>query len=126
MVPAYATAEDVAVGFRPLRTDEITKCDALIIEAGVMIDAAANTAPAEIKKVVTCRMVRRALGSDAGDTPLGATQGTVSALGYSQTWAMASGGSTGELYIGKAEKAMLGIANKIGASNPYMEESANA
>lgn len=119
-LPSYATVAQVEAGFRPLTTDEASKCEQLIVEAGVMIDAAAPTASADIKCIVTCRMVRRALADSGIGTPIGTTQGTVSALGYSQTWTLGSG-STGELYIGKSEKTLLGVSNKIGSSNPFSE-----
>ena len=120
-LPMYATVEDVEAGFRTLDTDEQAKCSALIEEAGVMIDAIAANASENAKRLVVCRMVRRALGSGGNDVaPMGATQGSVSALGYSQSWTMGTGASTGELYIGKAERQLLGLGNKIGASNPYM------
>lgn len=119
--PAYATIEDVAAGFRPLTADELAKCQALIIEAGVLVDSVAQKAPAEKKCVVVCRMIRRVLGSAEESAPLGTNQNTVSALGYSQTWSLGTGGTIGELYLSKAEKTILGVANRIGASNPLME-----
>ena len=124
MTSIYATVEQVAAGFRPLSAEEEAKCTALIVEAAIMIDTEAKAAPADIKCVVTCRMVRRALG--AGDVPLGVTQGTVSALGYSQTWTVGSGGAMGELYIGKAERRLLGVSDRVGASNPFAEVRQNA
>jgi hypothetical protein len=48
---------------------------------------------------------------------MGATQGTMTAGPYSQSWTM-SGGSTGELYIGRTEKKLLGVSDQIGCSNP--------
>ena len=63
-------------------------------------------------------MVMRAIGDgDGGGIPMGATQGSQSGLGYSESWTIGSG-SAGELYIGKLEKKLLGSDNKIGASNP--------
>lgn len=118
MINAYATPEDVAAGFRELSDAETAKCNALIVEAAVMIDAVAPGADCDRKRLVTCRMVRRQLGS-GDDMPIGATQSTVSALGYSQTFGFGSGASAGEMYLGKAEKMLLGVGNKIGASNPY-------
>mgnify|MGYP003376944139 CR=1 FL=1 len=35
----YATVEDVEAGFRPLEDSEKTLCDALLDEAGIVIDA---------------------------------------------------------------------------------------
>lgn len=49
--------------------------------------------------------------------PTGASQGSASALGYTQSWTM-SGGSVGELYLSKPEKRLLGVGNRIGARSP--------
>ena len=49
--------------------------------------------------------------------PLGSTQGSVSAMGYSQSWTMGSG-SAGELYLSKLEKKLLGVGDRIGARSP--------
>lgn len=116
---AYATVNQVEAGFRELTDDEQEKCKALLEEAAVLIDAVAKRAPIDSKCVVSCRIVRRSLG-DGGNAsvPLGSTQGSISALGYSQSWTI-SNGSAGELYLGKTDRQLLGLSNKIGASNPY-------
>lgn len=115
----YATAEDVAAGFRNLSDDERGRCVSLLEEAAVIIDAYSAGADADRKKLVSCRMVRRILGggNDAPLYPLGSTQGSVSAMGYSQSWTMGSG-SAGELYLSKLEKKLLGVGNRIGARSP--------
>ena len=117
---AYATVSDVQARLtRDLSTDEQTVCGTLLDDAAVMIDAVAASASADAKKIVSCRMVIRALG-DGGVTgvPMGATQGSMSGLGYSQSWTIAGGGSTGELYIGKADRQLLGLGNAIGSYSP--------
>lgn len=119
----YASVSDVEAGFRTLDKDESARCDDLLDEAGIVIDAYNADADAERKKLVSCRMVRRQLGSDsqsAGMFPAGASQGTVTALGYSQSWTM-SGGAVGELYLSKLEKQLLGVGNRIGAHSPVEE-----
>ncbi len=114
----YATVTDVESGFRTLTTDEKATCGALLEEAAIIIDAYNDQADVDFKKVTSCRMVRRAIGSGQADAfPLGASQGTVSALGYSQSWTLANG-STGELYLSKIEKKLLGVGNKIGSHSP--------
>ena len=118
---AYATVEDVERGFRSLDADEQEKCEALLDEADILIDAVASSASSNAKKVVECRIIRRALGDGQGASiafPMGSTQGSVSALGYSQSWTL-SNGSAGELYLGKTEKMILGLGNKIGVTDPY-------
>ena len=116
---AYATYTDVQARMnREMSQDEQATCTTLLDDAAVIIDATGTTASADIKKVVSCRMVIRALGES--DVPIGATQGSMSGLGYSQSWTMGSG-STGELYLAKLDKQMLGLANKIGSYSPTQE-----
>lgn len=119
----YAEVSEVEAGFRPLDSEEKSRCDALLEEAAIVIDAFNSAADADRKKLVSCRMVRRQLDAGPGAAqnvvafPMGASQGSASALGYSQTWSM-TGGSVGELYLSKLEKQMLGVGNKIGACSP--------
>ncbi len=117
---AYATVEDVqARMLREMDADEEAVCSALLDDAAALIDAYNAAADADAKKVVSCRMVIRALGDGAsGGVPMGATQGSMSGLGYSQSWTMGSGASVGELYVGRQEKRLLGVGNRIGAANP--------
>ncbi len=119
---AYASVEDVQSRMtRTMTEDEQAVCSVLLDDAGVMIDAIALSASADAKKVVSCRMVIRALGDGTtGGYPIGASQGSMSGLGYSQSWTV-SGGSTGELYIGKADRQLLGLSNSIGSYSPVQE-----
>lgn len=117
---SYATTQDVEAGFRTLSEDEQAKCTALLEEAALIIDSYNKDAQEDAKKVVSCRMVRRQLydgDSDGVTYPMGATQGTASALGYSQSWTM-GGGSSGELYLSKLEKKLLGVGDRIGSRSP--------
>ena len=116
---AYATVEQVAAGYRALSTSEQSICTALLEEAALIIDAVAFDADDDIKRVVSCRMVRRAIGGSDSGFPIGANQGAMTAGPYTQSWTVGSGGTTGELYLSKNDKRMLGIGDKIGASNPY-------
>lgn len=117
---AYATVQDVAAGFRPLSASEQTIASQLLIEAAIIIDAYNSLASADAKNVVSCRMVRRSIGS-SGDVPIGASQGSMSALGYSQSWTMGATGSTGELYLNRMDKKLLGAGNAIGSYSPVQE-----
>ena len=122
---AYATVEDVQN--RMLYTmseDQEAVCSVLLEDAAVLIDASAPNASADAKKVVSCRMVVRAIGDSgegSGTVPMGATQGSMSALGYSQSWTLGSNGATGELYLGKTERLLLGLGNQIGSYSPVQE-----
>lgn len=119
---SYATVDDVQARLtRALSDEEKTLCETLLEDAAVMIDSAAPDAAEDAKKLVSCRMVLRLIGNgeDAGASyPVGSSQGSMSGLGYSQQWSLPSGGGAGELYIGKTERQLLGVGNRIGARSP--------
>lgn len=120
---AYASVSDIEarVG-RELNTQDTIQCQSLLDDAAVIIDAYNANATEDNKKLVSIRMVVRSIGAgdDAG-IPMGATQGSMSALGYSQSWTMGAGASAGELYIGRLEKKLLGLAGSIGSYSPTQE-----
>ena len=116
---AYATIEDIENRIiRDLSSDEETVATSLLDDAAVIIDSYNANASADAKKVVSCRMVIRALGDGDTSIPMGATQGSQSGLGYSQSWTIGSGGSTGELYLTKMDKNLLGVGDKVGSYSP--------
>lgn len=121
---AYATVTDVQARMtRALSTAEESVCGYLLDDAAEIIGAVAPDALVSAKKTVSCRMVIRALGdgsASAMGAPTGASQGSISALGYAQSWTMGSGGSVGELYLTRTDKLLLGLSDNIGASNPLM------
>ena len=118
---AYATYTDVQARMsRTLTTDEQAICTTLLDDAAVIIDEVNYNASADIKKIVSCRMVIRAMGDGSTDLPVGATQGSMSGLGYSQSWTITNG-SVGELYLSKLDKNMLGRSNSIGSYSPTQE-----
>lgn len=119
---AYATVSDVQARMtRTLSQAEQTMCSTLLDDAAVIIDAYNVNASADAKKIVSCNMCIRKLGDgeDSG-IPIGATQGSQAGLGYSQSWTI-SGGSTGEMYLAKSDKKLLGVSNKIGSYSPVQE-----
>ena len=119
---AYATVEDVQARMsRQMSESEQAICATMLDDAAVMIDTFNEAASEDKKKIVSCRMVIRTLGdgNDAG-VPIGATQGSMAGLGYSQSWTL-SNGSTGEMYLSKLDKELLGVANMIGSYSPVEE-----
>jgi len=124
---AYATYEDVqARMLRQMSDKECCVCGMLLDDAAALIDSTSAKASDAVKLTVSCRMVIRALGdgTDSG-VPTGATQGSVSALGYSQSWTISSG-SVGQLYLDKTDRKLLGLGNAIGSRSPiesFPEES---
>ena len=120
---AYATVDDVQARMtRTMTEDERQLCDTMLEDAAVIIDAYNAQAAADAKKIVSCRMVIRALGDgETSGVPLGASQGSMTALGYTQSWTMGSGGAAGEMYLGRLEKKLLGAGNSIGSYSPVQE-----
>ena len=121
----YATIADI----KARTTDTIPVSEEAVItaqleDAAVIIDAYNKDASLDAKKVVSCRMIIRTLNS-VGDIPMGATQGSMSGLGFSQSWTMGSG-ATGELYLSKLDKQTLGGGNRIGSYSPVQELAGGA
>jgi hypothetical protein len=119
---AYATVADVQARMtRTMSADEQTMCATLLDDAAIIIDSFNVSATEDAKKIVSCRMVIRQMGDgDDVGVPIGATQGSMSGLGYSQSWTLSSG-STGEMYLSKMDKQLLGYGNKIGSYSPAQE-----
>jgi len=114
---AYATVEDVQARMSVEMTEtQENICSNLLDDAAIIIDMFNINASTENKKLVSIRMVQRALNVDS-DIPLGATQGSMSAMGYSQSWTMGANSSVGELYLNKLEKQMLGRGNQVGCTS---------
>lgn len=113
---AYATYEDVEKTYRVLTESEKGICNALLDEAALLIDAYNSEASEDAKKAVSVMVVRRAMPSDTA-LPIGATQGTITAGSYSQTYTFGNG-STGELYLTRVEKKLLGVSGRVGAHSP--------
>ena len=122
---AYATLSDIeARTTRTYTSTEEAVLSTMLDDAGVLIDAYNANASADAKKIVSCRMVIRAFGdSDDISYPMGATQGSMTAGGYTQSWTVGSGGGAGELYLSRMEKKLLGCGNAIGSYSPVEELS---
>lgn len=116
---AYATIEDIEgrIGKDFDETQE-TICGNLLDDAAVIIDCFNANAAADAKKVVSCNMVIRAMGDIDNGIPVGASQGSMSGLGYSQSFTIGSSGSVGQLYLTKIDKQLLGKGNAIGSHSP--------
>lgn len=119
---AYATVEDVQAGMiHQMSEAEQSVCETLLDRVAVLIDAYNADASADAKNVVSAQAVARAIGDGDSGIPSGATQGSMSALGYSQSWSMGSGAAVGELYLTRKELKILGAGNAIGSYSPTEE-----
>lgn len=118
---AYATIDDIRSRMTAeLSADQERLCAKLLADVAVLIDAVAPKATSDQKRVVSCSVVVRAITTTGADNtvPVGATQGSMSALGYSQSWTVGGGGAVGELYLSRTEKRILGVGNSIGSHSP--------
>lgn len=114
---AYATVSDVQARMTTTMTEaQQSVCAMLLDDAAIIIDDFNINATTDNKKVVSVRMVQRAINADP-DIPVGSTQGSMSAMGYSQSWTMGTNTSVGELYLNKLEKQMLGKGNRLGCKS---------
>lgn len=119
MMAAYATVEDVQGRMtRTLTETETTVVGNLLNDAAVLIDSYNAGASTDAKLIVSCRMVIRAVGDGQSDVPIGASQGSIAALGYSQSWTMGTNASVGQLYLDRTDKGILGGGAKIGSYSP--------
>ena len=108
---AYADASDLEVRWRTLTTDEQERAEALLDDASAMLDAYVTVDETDeqqmkLLKIVACNMVERAM-STGGDM-FGVTQQSMTAGPYAHTFNYAN--PTGDLYISKSEKRLLGIS----------------
>ena len=116
----YATVQDIQARTGQTYSQAEQSVIAVQLEdAAVIIDAYNANADEDAKKTVSCRMVIRTLNTGS-DIPMGATQGSMSGLGYSQSWTIGNGAS-GELYLSKLDKQTLGGGNRIGSYSPVEE-----
>lgn len=126
----FATIADLQLLWRPLRTDEIPKAEAVLtevseslryeaIKAGKDLDEMIETTPSleMVAKSVTCDVTSRKLRSSTDTEPM--SQMSQSAGGYSVSGTFLVPG--GGLYIKKSELARLGLRNqKVGVREFYI------
>lgn len=118
---SYATVEDVEnrIG-RTLSETESTVCNSLLERAARIIDKYNSQADLLDKQEVSVNVVSRVI--DSGDMfPVGASQGSMSALSYSQSFTISGGGGIGQIYLDKYDKKLLGVGNSIGSYSPVQE-----
>ena len=126
----FATIADLQLLWRPLRTDEIPKAEAVLtevseslryeaIKAGKDLDEMIEKTPSleMVAKSVTCDVTARKLMSSTDTEPM--SQMSQSAGGYSVSGTFLVPG--GGLFIKKSELARLGLRNqKVGVREFYI------
>ena len=117
----FAEVSDLEARWRCLSASESSQAQVLLEDASAML-ASMVTIPEhddgypELLKIVCCNMVQRAMSAAATDA-VGVTQQSMTAGPYTQSWSYAN--PTGDMYLTKVEKRLLGISNGyIGSIRP--------
>lgn len=108
---AYATYSDIEARWRTLSTDEQAQATTLLEDAAAMLDSLVDIDPedetqAYLLKVVSCSMVIRSMVASASDAfGIEQLQATMGPFGQTARFT----NPTGDLFLTKAEKSLLGI-----------------
>ena len=120
---AYAEVSDIETRWRDLSTDEESRATALLDDASTMLNGlvdvdAADDAQLQLLKIVCCSMVIRAMSASEYDA-FGASQMSMTAGPYTQQFTYAN--PSGDMYLTKMEKRLLGITSSyITSIRPMM------
>lgn len=121
---AFAEVSDLEARWRTLSESEAEQAETLLADASAMLSRLAvvdssDSAQAELLKIVTCDMVKRSMASSEA---IGVDQFSITAGPYSQTQHFAA--TSGDLYLTKLEKRLLGITSSyIGSIPPKIGDS---
>ena len=108
---AFATVADLEARWRSLTEAEEAQASVLLDDAAAYLQALVEVDPddevqAANLKMVSCNMVKRAMSSVASDA-FGVTNATATMGPFSQQVAYAN--PSGDMYVSKSERAILGI-----------------
>ena len=108
---AFATVADLEARWRDLSDAEEAQASVLLDDAAAYLQALVEVDPdnevqAANLKMVSCNMVKRAMSSSASDA-FGVTNATATMGPFSQKVAYAN--PSGDMYVSKSERAILGI-----------------
>lgn len=108
---AFATVSDLEARWRDLTTAEETQATVLLDDAAAYLKAlvevdTSDTEQAALLLAISCNMVRRSMSTISSDA-FGVTDATATMGPFSQHLAYSN--PSGDMYITKAERALLGI-----------------
>lgn len=115
---AFATVSDIEARWRVLSDEETSRASVLLDDASAMLSAlvAVDESDAEQRELlrsVCCSMVIRAMAATSADI-YGVSQASMTAGAYTQSWSYSN--PSGDMYLTKMEKKLLGIgAGYIGS-----------
>lgn len=110
---AFAEVTDIEARWRDLTADEEARAATLIDDASAMLSALVDVDPedaeqAALLETVCCNMVIRAMSATDSDL-FGVSQSSMTAGPYSQSMSYAN--PSGDMYLTKMEKRVLGITS---------------
>lgn len=118
---AFADVTDIEQRWRALDADEQARAAVLLDDASAMLASMvtvddSDQQQAQALKMVACNMVIRVMSAGV-NAAFGATGGSMTGGPYSQSWTYAA--PTGDMYLTKAERALLGVSSMaIGTIRP--------
>ena len=121
----FAEVSDIEARWHSLYASDRQRAEVLIGDASAMLEAAlactidvSDESQMQRLNIVCCNMVIRAMSASESDA-YGASNMSMTAGPYTQSWTYAN--PSGDMYITKAEKRMLGITSGyIGTIRPMM------
>ena len=119
----YADVDDLEARWHELSDVEQERAEVLLSDASAVIDSLVDVDETDedmlaICKIVVCNMVQRSMTAMANDA-YGVTQQSMTAGAYTQSWTFSN--PSGDFYLTKMEKKMLGISNGyIGSIRPMI------
>lgn len=120
---AFATVSDIEARWRDLTVSEEARAAVLLDDAAAMLSKLVDVDPsdteqAELLKAVNCDMVIRNMSQTSSDL-YGVSQSSMTAGPYTQ--AMSYANPSGDMYLTKLEKRLLGITSGyIGSIRPMI------
>lgn len=120
---AFADVSDLESRWRELSTEEEARANVLLGDASAMLSAlvkvdSSDYEQSELLKMVCCDMVIRAMSATASDA-FGVSQTSMTAGPYTQSFSYSN--PSGDMYLTKLEKRLLGITTGyIGSIRPMM------
>lgn len=120
---AFADVSDLESRWRELSTDEEARANVLLGDASAILSALVKVdnsdyEQSELLKMVCCDMVIRAMSATAYDS-FGLSQSSITAGPYTQSFSYSN--PSGDMYLTKLEKRLLGISTSyIGTIRPMM------
>lgn len=120
---AYAEVSDIEARWRALTAEESVRAETLLDDASAALSALVDVHPddaaqAALLAQVCCNMVIRSMSATGSDM-FGVSQASVTAGPYTQSQSYAN--PSGDMYLTRLEKRLLGISSGyIGSIRPMM------